>query len=339
MSGSDQSGERLRRALADFAAERVSPLIAEAEAEALAQARKILAREMAQALIGLAGEELSGKGPPQAPAVPEGVDSQRGYYVYGVVDGQASLPEGLVGIDGGHAPVLVRDGELSAIASHVPLSEFGEESLRENLNDVRWLEQKARAHEDVLDAILARATVVPMRLCTIYAGEQQVREMLRRERPLLLDSLRYLDGRAEMGVKAIAGPGTLEDEALRRSRNDADDRGASSGVQYLRRKRIQGRAREEAAEIADELAHTIHRPLADLAVEALLNPLQRPEVSGHQGDMILNGVYLVEERDLALFRQAVEAVRERFEDQGTTIELTGPWPPYNFVRGSIEAAR
>ncbi|MGN6814773.1 MAG: GvpL/GvpF family gas vesicle protein [Solirubrobacterales bacterium] len=339
--GGNDGIEQLRRALSSFAAERVPGLIAEAEAEALAKARRVLGQEMLEALIARAGADVSREKVPEAPVAPEADadGASPGYYVYGVVESEADLPEDLVGIDGRHAPFPVREGQLTAIASHVDLAEFGEESLRENLEDVRWLEGKARAHEEVLEAVLTHNTVIPLRLCTIYKGEDQVRDMLRGERLVFTESLQYLRGRAEVGVKAIVRSSALKEAALQRSGAGADTEGASSGVQYLHRKRIEGRAREEAAEIGDELAHSIHQPLAELAVEALLNPLQRPEVSGHEGDMILNGVYLVEHEDLARFREAVETLAERFREQGLAVQLTGPWPPYNFVKGSIEAAR
>ena len=99
------------------------------------------------------------------------------------------------------------------------------------------------------------------------------------------------------------------------------------------------REREETDHLADAWAVEAHERLADRAVEALLNPLQNPEVSGHVGDMILNGVYLVADAGLEAFTDEVQDLTARFEDRGVTVELTGPWPPYNFVKGSIEAAR
>jgi hypothetical protein len=259
--------------------------------------------------------------------------------VYGVVEGDAALPEGLEGVEPSDPPWLLPDGDLAAIVSRVSLAEFGEESLRENLNDVEWLERKARGHEGVLDAALDVATVVPLRLCTIYAGEDQVREMLRRERLVLRDALDRLAGKAEWGVKAIAAPGVLERAALERLDAEPAAGGASAGMEYLNRKRTQGKAREIAEEVADEWAREIHEPLAALATEALLNPLQNPEVSGHEGDMLLNGVYLVEESEVERFRALADELRQRHRPAGVGVELTGPWPAYNFVKGSIEAAR
>ena len=75
------------------------------------------------------------------------------------------------------------------------------------------------------------------------------------------------------------------------------------------------------------------------ASEALLNPLQNPDVSGHVGEMLLNGVYLVEDREADEFRHAVDELADEYRERGADVQLTGPWPPYNFVKSSIEAAR
>ena len=47
--------------------------------------------------------------------------------------------------------------------------------------------------------------------------------------------------------------------------------------------------------------------------------------------MIMNGAYLVErERDDEL-REALEQLRTEHRERGLVLELTGPWPAYNFV--------
>jgi hypothetical protein len=275
-------------------------------------------------------------------AEPSPREAEQGYYVYGVVSASAAdLPADLAGVDPHHPAMLVEDGGLAAIVSRVSLAEFGEEQLHDNLNDVAWLEDKARAHEEVLDGALSRMTVVPMRLCTIYRTEDQLHEMLAAERDLLLDALERLHGRTEWGVKLIAEPGALERAAT--SGGVADEPGAdgaaSEGAAYLNRKRHEARAREAADRVAEEWTEAVHDRLAAKASEALLNPLQNPEVSGHTGEMLLNGVYLVEDGDAEDFRRLVDQLASEYQDLGAAVELTGPWPPYNFVKSSIEAAR
>jgi hypothetical protein len=72
--------------------------------------------------------------------------------------------------------------------------------------------------------------------------------------------------------------------------------------------------------------------------DALTSPPQRPEVSGHPGQMLLNGVYLVEDDQLATFQALVDELQEQYEDDGLELLPTGPWPAYNFVPGTIGAA-
>src|SRR5919108_628288 len=178
-----------------------------------------------------------------------------------------------------------------------------------------------------------------MRLCTIYSSEEQVREMLVRERTQLLDALERLEGKAEWGVKLIAEPGALERAAAAKRTDGPEERTESRGTAYMNRKRREARAQEEEDQVAEEWGRALHERLSEAASEALLNPLQRPEVSGHDGEMLLNGVYLVEDRDVEDFRALVDRLTDEYRAVGATVELTGPWPAYNFVKSSIEAAR
>jgi hypothetical protein len=353
----------LRQAIDAFATDVAPVLVAEARAEAMSKARRVLGEAMLESLLERAGTELGGGRRPASPApVPERPPEESafksrparsevtrrppeggedGCYVYGIAGAaEADLPEKLPGVDRRHQTTLIRHGDLAAITSLVPLSEFGEEQLRENLNDVEWLEETARAHEHVLDEALSRMTVVPMRLCTIYRNEDHVREMLEREQAVFAEALQRLEGKTEWGVKLIAEPGAVDRaaEAVGKKR-DGDPDAATPGVAYLREKSRENRVRELGGEIVEEWASEAHELVSSRAAEALRNPLQNPELSGETGEMLLNGVYLVDDADIDAFRQAVQEVSGRFEERGARAELTGPWPPYNFVKGSIEAAR
>jgi Gas vesicle synthesis protein GvpL/GvpF len=354
---SDSTATReLQAAIEALAVEMVPAVVAEARSEAEANARAILAKEITRALLREAEGNLGAPGSlrepprelssetsgrePAPPSLPEQArESALGLYLYGIVRANVRITGDLPGVDSRNKAFLLEGNELAAIVSSVPLEEFGEEPLRENLNEVAWLEEKARAHEGVLEALLESTTVVPTRLCTIFSDEKQVREMMSRERAALLEALERLEGKAEWGVKAFAGPGALERAALERAEEGADDEPVSPGAAYMDRRRREARARENAEEIADGWAQAIHERLARCAAEALLNPLQRREVSGRDGDMLLNGVYLVEDEEVERFRELASELGEEYRARGVAVELTGPWPAYNFVKNSIEAAR
>jgi hypothetical protein len=266
-----------------------------------------------------------------------------GVYVYCVVGGEnATVPEALAGVDPPHPVTLVSEGGLAAVASPVPLDQFGEESLRDNLNDVAWLEDKARAHEHVLERVRERTTVIPMRLCTIYRSEASVREMLTRESVALSDALTRLARRTEWGVKVFVDRDALDRRLPEDSPGLAEltrevER-AGAGEAYLLRRRLEELRGEEGERVLEDRCGEAHARLSSAAVEALLNPLQPRDVTGHPGEMVLNGVYLVDDGVTDQFHGAVAALAEEYRADGFDVQLTGPWPPYNFVKGSIEAA-
>ena len=61
------------------------------------------------------------------------------------------------------------------------------------------------------------------------------------------------------------------------------------------------------------------------------DPPQNRELSGHEGEMLLNGAYLVDADRVDGLRALVAELEEHHARSGRGIELTGPWPPYNFV--------
>lgn len=224
------------------------------------------------------------------------------------------------GIPAAGPPRLVRAGGLSALVSAVPLSEFGEQALERNLNDLEWLESMARAHEAVLDAALAGGAIVPMRVCTIYRDEQRVRSLLEAERESFAQALDVVRGSAEWGVKVIAPP------AQASVPEQPPDPAA-----YLDRKRRQRLLRERSHELAAQTAQACHERLSEASRASRSLAPQQPELGGYEGEMILNGAYLVDDDRAPAFRDLVERMSDELAGDGIAIDLTGPWPAYNFT--------
>lgn len=365
MARSDDSFERLRAAIDELAAADAADLLAEARVEARARVRATLTDALAHSMIERLHEQLPApardeplvrneppprdeaparevpprrnepppREKPRAATSPEPSDAPA-WYVYGVINADSELTGSLAGVDPAHSVTVLREGELAAVASQVPLKQFDEARLREHLADMAWVEATARAHEAVLDQLCEQVTLIPMRMCTVYRTEGGIREMLSRESEPLLEALDLLDGKAEWGVKvftdiARAGGG------IRHVDTGAGD---SPGAAYMEHKRTERERREQAIEFAAEAAAQIHERLGALASDAQVIALQRREASGHQGEMILNGVYLVADDAVPAFHEEVQALRSEFEADAIELVATGPWPAYNFVPGTIGAA-
>jgi hypothetical protein len=260
-------------------------------------------------------------------------DAGRGCYVYCVVAaGERPHLDATRGVDARSPIELVEDDGLAALVSGVPLEEFGADALRRNLEDMAWLERTARAHQAVLDrALEGAAAVVPMRLCTIFDDEDHVRQMLERERDVLLRALERVRDHSEWSVKVLADLRAVEAVARGRSGGAAETTDAASGRAYLSRKRQERSLRERSVELVETAAERIHERLSGEAEAATLLPPQRRELSGRAGEMVLNGAYLVHRSRADAFGEAVAELAEANRELGLELDLSGPWAPYNFV--------
>jgi len=253
---------------------------------------------------------------------------ERAWWAYAVLwaaDAGASLPR-LEGVEPKSRVEVVREGELAALVSQVPLDEYGDGPLRRRLEDIGWLERTARVHESVIEGALSVASLLPLRLCTIYRGREALRELMSGRREALTAALARIDGCQEWGVKGFAtGDGAPA--------SAGSDLGCSErpGARYLALRR---REREAAAQTRESRAagvREIHDRLSALSRAAVANPPQRRELHGRPQAMVLNGAYLVPRQGDAAFSRAVAELAREHRGAGIELELTGPWPPYNFV--------
>jgi hypothetical protein len=334
MRAGDESFEQLRAALDELAIDDARELLAEARVEARARVRSMLSEALAHSMLERATEQLTASSP--EPAAVERQPSSSGqelaWYVYGIVAaGYAAAVGEPAGIDARHPVATVTEGALAAVTSRVAADEFAEAPLRERLTDMEWVEGIARGHERVLDALCRETSVIPMRMCTVYRTEGGIREMLSREARSLEQALAELAGKAEWGVKVFADPATAI------AGKDASPP-SGTGAEYMEQRREERDRTERLDNLLGEASAAIHRCLETVSAAALVNPPQRPEASGHAGEMILNGVYLVADDALDSFQQAVATLQDQFGDLGLELIQTGPWPPYNFVPGTVGAA-
>ncbi len=131
--------------------------------------------------------------------------SGAGLYAYAITRASASDVAGRTGI--GDAPLrVVAAGGLGVVVSEVDLEEFGEDGLRRNLEDLRWLETVAVAHDRVARQVAELAPTAPLRLATVFLGEDSLRARLAEWRDDAEHALDRIAGRSEWSVKAYVDP-------------------------------------------------------------------------------------------------------------------------------------
>ena len=319
-----------------WAAGRAPEVLARAEAEAVAIMRDALVE------AATARRRRRGSDPVEPKPEPRKEPIQGELvWAYCVVPADAPPPRGTAGVDPRFAVERVEAAGLAAFVSRVPLAEFGAESLRENLNDIEWLERVARAHEAVLDHVMPETPLVPLRICTLYQDAQGVRRMLDKERPVLVNALESVTGRQEWGLKVLVDPERLLVRARESSGEAesmaADLEGATEAGGYMLRRRLERHVREVADVLAEEMVAEVRERLEASGFEFVTRPPQNRDLSRHEGEMLMNAACLVDEPGLDHLRDLAASVGDRYEELGARVELTGPWPPYNFVLGGDTA--
>ncbi|MFG3120601.1 GvpL/GvpF family gas vesicle protein [Streptomyces sp. NPDC048201] len=249
-------------------------------------------------------------------------------YVYAVGLGDPGLDGTTVpvtGVDGGTVRTVGGGRGLTALVSAVPADRFAEEHLAPQLEDLERLEAIARAHHAVVDAAFATATVLPMRLATVYRDQARVAAMLDEQHPHFEELLRTLDGHVELGVKVYAEPRAAA------AAPEPEPANASPGRAYLQRRRAERRLAQDTYGAARDTAERAAGLASSLASARAVHRPQQGEWSAGRGENVANEAYLVPRSDVERFRTELGALA--LDTPGVTVEVTGPWAPYSFAGG------
>ena len=358
MEGERPTDELLRRMLSAVVRtlasdEQAGRLVAAAGAEAEAEVKDLLKTAIKAALLERAVARLESDGgstpeiapgpeaeaphpeaeappPPPATVEPARAGAKTGAvacYVYGITRAGNGPPPDVEGVDPRVPLHFVSQGGVRALASAIALDEFGSEAMAEQVKDLAWVEQKVRAHDAVVKEMLARGPVAPCRFCTVLRDEQDVRAVLARHEASLLATLDALEGKKEWGVKVFAPPAEAAPPAPQSA--------AASGKDYFLQKKRDEQARAEAARAARDAGEACHRELSAVASAATKLPAGSRGIDERRGarppESVLNAAYLVADAHLDAFHSLVAALAAQYAAVGVTVEVTGPWPPYNFV--------
>lgn len=245
-------------------------------------------------------------------------------HTYGIVPNRSiALPE--QGIDRTRVRLLALDDELAVVVGDLDAAAYGSETWRQHGQDPRWLEPIATAHHAVLQALCEAddaCDVLPLRLPGIYPDDASVREVFTRLGPELHRAFDAVRGQVEWGVKVY----------LTGAQAVAEEPRASTGREYLQRKSAAGERRAQDRERRQQLLAEAHQQLSEKASRSAVNDVLHSALTGREEPMVLNSAHLVPRSAESQFFAETARVGEALSAQGMTLELSGPWPPYNFVR-------
>jgi hypothetical protein len=266
------------------------------------------------------------------------VPNNLGYYVYCVAESAAARE-----LDAGALPTALEDetklewvsgNDLAALASPVPLESYGEEALAEHLADATWTAVRAMRHETVVEYVAKRVSLAPLRFGTIYLERAGIERMLTEKGRELAQIIERLRGREEWGVNvysdraALLASITSVSPRLRELVQQAE--AASPGQAYLLQKKIETLKVDEARVALNGIIDQIEKKLSEQTDDARRLRILKVEATEH-GELKGKFAFLVKRSEFEQFREAAERLAQEHLAAGVRLELTGPWPAYNFA--------
>ena len=261
-----------------------------------------------------------------------------GYYVYCIAESVAAQQ-----LDTASFPTAIEDAaklewvivnDLAALASVVPLDVYGEAALTDHLTDATWTAMRAMRHETVVEFAARKASVVPLRFGTIYLDRSGIDRMLTERGQDLARIIERLRDREEWGVNVYSDRATLlasitsVSPRLRELARQAE--AASPGQSYLMQKKIEALRVDEARMALNGIIDQIEEALGKQADDKKRLRILKVESTEH-GELKGKFAFLVKRSEFESFRAAAERVAEENLSSGVRLELTGPWPAYNFT--------
>ncbi|MFF0549710.1 GvpL/GvpF family gas vesicle protein [Streptomyces sp. NPDC004311] len=260
-------------------------------------------------------------------------------YVYAVArhtEGLADVLSRLRGIEAAPVRLLAETSAnapapLAFVISPVAHRTFNESALKTHFEDLQWLERVARAHHDVVQAVAAETTVLPLRMATVYEDDARALQALGGQRRAFTQRISALDAHTEYGVKIYLPP-PGEPKAAEPS-PEAGTPPTSPGKAYLQSRRMQRHARERVHERAALAATAVEGIAARFTAHRVRHAPQSGALSGPQ-ENVVNDAYLIPVELAPQFRADIEDAAREFPE--IRIEVTGPWAPYSFAMPPAE---
>lgn len=256
----------------------------------------------------------------------------KGFYIYGIRV-RCSHPIKTKGVEQKDV-YTVSHKDIEAVISDVELRDFESESIKEKLKDLKWAEPQVRAHAAVLEECMQTSSVIPWKFGTVFKTRDGLQKFLKENWKKLKDVLMKFSNRQEWGVKIYT-----DAEIFRQEIRKTDDEikklereiaSKSKGASFFLEKKLGNILTSKTEEKINQATAEIFKTLGQQAQEKAQNRLFSRQLTGKEKDMILNAVFSVQKDKINDFMRAFKKLKGEFKD--SEFSLTGPWPPYNFVK-------
>jgi hypothetical protein len=249
-------------------------------------------------------------------------------YVYAIT-GTAVAPD-CEAIDQSRHFGAAQAGGIFAVYTPVKAEEFSQEVIDRRAGDLEWLGAIGYRHQDVVANLMKSTAVIPLRAFTLFSSDQTLREYLAENADALRKVLERLDGKQEWTLRVEFEPQKWSESLVTRvdSLRDLQQQigSAAPGKAFLLRKKLDDERKRASSEAEKSLIAEIEKTVLDkLRCETVAESRERRDGAFPEINVLIN------RDEEALLQELHAELTSRYESEGVTLALTGPWPPYTFA--------
>jgi hypothetical protein len=249
-------------------------------------------------------------------------------YVYAITR-EAVIPDAEAVDTSRHFDAVAIDG-VAAVFTRVQREQFSQDVIDARSKDLEWLGAIGYRHQDVVSELMKRTAIIPLRAFTLFSSDEALRAYLHEQAALLDGVLTRLDGRQEWTLRVEFEPQRWSEsltgrvESLRALQRQIEE--ASAGRAFLLRKKLDDEKKRASKDAEQQVVAEIEQSiLGALACETLAESRERREGAFPQVNV------LIHRDEEARLQELRDSLLQRYEAEGITLALSGPWPPYSFA--------
>jgi len=104
------------------------------------------------------------------------------------------------------------------------------------------------------------------------------------------------------------------------------------GMAYFFEKQLAELISSEINKEIENYAQDFFLALKKYVETSLKGKILDREFTGKFEPMVLNAIYLIQEKKIEDFKKKIDQLSREMEPKGFRFEYSGPWPPYNFAK-------
>ncbi|MGC7873199.1 GvpL/GvpF family gas vesicle protein [Desulfosporosinus sp. SYSU MS00001] len=232
---------------------------------------------------------------------------------------------------------LVTHRQLSMVVCQVPQTEYGQDPLHKNLANLLWVEDRARKHEGILVNIMEFSnSLLPLPFCTMFSNSELIEGKLSSDYDFLMRELNYLGILREINLKLLVDHEKLSSRLIKQK----PFQGSQGGKDYFYKKQWEQSLKTQMEQFLEDKSAVFIERLKVLAEDILM--LEHSDTEQNGMITCFNSCFLVHPEKFISWEKEVSLFDQETDEWGFVLDISGPWPPFHFVKlkegGFIESS-